>query len=95
MENEKKICLKCGLEQDLQNFRLRNKKKNLRRNECKKCYNKQNLILYYKDKNKFLKRVGKYRSKNIGKIKLIASRYRERNTEKEKNRSKQYKIKHP
>jgi|SRR5690242_11661787 len=32
-----KKCSKCGLEQDLNEFRIRNKKTGLRRKECKKC----------------------------------------------------------
>ena len=44
---EYKICLKCNINQNINEYYWRNKKNNKKRNICKKCY-----INYYLSKNR-------------------------------------------
>jgi hypothetical protein len=74
----KKICNKCFIERDINDFDKRKDSKDGCRNECKFCRRK--IKKDYTDKNK-------------EKILALGKKWRENNPEKEKNRHKKYRVK--
>jgi len=52
---ETKVCSKCNIEQNISNFNIKNKKKNIFMPWCKECikgYDKKDIKVFLKSRNK-------------------------------------------
>jgi hypothetical protein len=95
---ETKICKKCGVEKNINEFNLRVDSKDGHRNECKICKNDKDKIYYTGNITKKLIYQREYSKNNHEHIKLWVKKYREENKEKineiARENSKKYREKY-
>jgi hypothetical protein len=85
----KKICNKCFIERDLNDFDKRKDSKDGCRNECKFCRRKIKKDYIDRNKEKILALGKKWRENNPEKVKKRYNEYHKLNRDKEKNYKKQ------
>ena len=85
-----KVCSKCKIEKDENDFPFRDKNKGLRRNECKSCTKKYRENYYEQNKQTFLENAAQYYVDNRDKILNDVKSYREANTDTISEYKKEY-----
>lgn len=63
MENERRICSKCKIEKDIEEFAFRSKTKNIRKRKCRTCTSRYGKKHYKDNKKKYVARVRKNNNK--------------------------------
>ncbi|MBR6033797.1 MAG: hypothetical protein IKP28_03550 [Clostridia bacterium] len=101
---ETKICNKCGVEKNIDEFELRkdtgkyrNTCKECRREYCKRWYDSNiNYVKNYREENKDViqEKAKKYYSKNSERLKKYSKEFREQNKDYYSNYNKEYKASH-
>lgn len=81
-----KICKKCGIEKNIDEFYKNKRYKENYENVCKLCKNQY----YLKNKEKILNRIHNYYNNNCETIKEYKKQYRKDNKQKFKNKDKKY-----
>lgn len=66
---ETKQCSKCKQILPVENFRWKNKSKNLRHSQCKQCQSQQEKIHYQERKNQVIENTFSYKERNLEYIK--------------------------
>jgi hypothetical protein len=79
---ETKICIKCNIEQSIDEFVVYNISKNARINECKKCKSIYQQEYIQKNSEKLKKQKKEYREKNKEKVFFLKQKYYLNNKEK-------------
>lgn len=87
MENEKRICVKCGIEKDILDFRFSDGRY---RRDCKECENKRNREYNKKNKDKINKKRRQNYKENKNQIRDKVSKYYLQNKESKKKYNKEY-----
>lgn len=82
-----KICTKCGVEKDIDEFRLRKNRKSGRDSWCLSCRTQRR-----KDDKRYFQ---KWRQKNIEKVRRYQQKWRQKNREKTRRYSQKYRENHP
>lgn len=87
---ETKICSKCSLEKNLFDFYQRKDTKNGYRSDCKKCFNKNSVILRKKNPEKTKERKQEYFQKNKKLLLEKKQNWRKNNPEEYKKQTQDY-----
>ncbi len=88
----KRICTKCGIEKDLEEFVKDKKCLQGRRRMCKKCRVGHQKKWRTENKERILAQEKKYRAENKEKISAQQKKYRAENKEKESSRKKKWQV---
>ncbi len=94
LKADMKICIKCKIEKDENDFYFRDKNKGIRRRECKLCTNEHTKKYYEQNTKNILNHNKQYRIEHKEELKEYFKQYRIENKEKIKENKKQYNAEH-
>ena len=90
-----KVCLKCGIEKDFNEFYKHKSRKDGLSDWCKFCQKKANIEYKKKNKSKIKLKEKEYREKNKNKIRTKAREYYHKNKEKRAEYMKKWRNENP